>query len=73
MRPWAASRDVLSGTGIKDIREWAPSATQALRMVRRLMELRRPGVRVEDERGNPISFFKLKELADSENRQPNRR
>jgi hypothetical protein len=48
---------VVSGTGIKNMREWAPSANEALRMLRALMKLRRPGVRIEDERGNPISFF----------------
>jgi hypothetical protein len=26
----------------------------------------RPGVRVEDERGNPVSFFQLKEMAKLE-------
>jgi hypothetical protein len=62
---------VLSGTGIKDTREWAPSANDALRMVRTLMKLRRPSVRIEDERGNPISFFELKELADRESRKKN--
>jgi hypothetical protein len=30
------------------------------------MKLRRPGVRVEDERGNPVSFFQLKEMAAAE-------
>jgi hypothetical protein len=28
----------------------------------RAYELRRPAVRIEDERGNPISFFHLKEM-----------
>jgi hypothetical protein len=54
---------VLSGTGIKDSREWAPSATAALRLVRTLMKLRRPSVRIEDDRGNPVSFFQLKDMA----------
>jgi hypothetical protein len=57
---------VLSGTGIRDMREWAPSATEALRLVRTHMKLRRPGVRIEDERGNPVSFFQLKEAAELE-------
>jgi hypothetical protein len=56
---------VLCGTGIRDTREWAPSATEALRLVRVHMKLRRPAVRVEDERGNPVSFFQLKEMADA--------
>jgi hypothetical protein len=54
---------VLSGTGIRDTREWVPSATKALRIVLRHMKLRRPGVRIEDERGNPVTFFQLKEMA----------
>ena len=57
---------VLSGTGIRDTRELAPSATMALRLVRDHMKLRRPAVRVEDERGNPVSFFQLKEIAKLE-------
>lgn len=57
---------VLTGTGIKDAREWAPSASAALRLIREHVKLRRPGVRVEDERGNPVSFFQLKDMAASE-------
>jgi hypothetical protein len=38
----------------------------ALRLVRDHMKLRRPAVRVEDERGKPVSFFQLKEMANSE-------
>ena len=57
---------VLCGTGIRDTREWVPSATDALRLVRAHMKLRRPGVRIEDERGNPVSFFQLKEAAELE-------
>lgn len=53
---------VCSGTGIKEHRESAPSAAEALRLVLDHMKLRRPGVRVEDGRGNPVSFFELKEL-----------
>ena len=64
---------VLSRAGIKDTREWAPSATEALRMVRSLTRLRRRDVRVEDERGNPISLFQLKELAQSESGKPKAR
>jgi hypothetical protein len=56
----------LSGTGIRDIREWVPSATEALRLVRTHMKLRRPGVRIEDERGRTVSFFQLKEAAELE-------
>jgi hypothetical protein len=57
---------VLSGTGIRDTREWVPSATEALRLVRPHMKLRRPGVRIEDERGKFVSFFQLKEMAELE-------
>jgi hypothetical protein len=57
---------VLSGTGIRDMREWVPSATEALRLLRAHMVLRRPGVRIEDERGNPVSFFQLKEMVELE-------
>ena len=42
----------LTGAGIKDTREWVPSATEALRLVKIHVKLRRPGVRTEDERGN---------------------
>jgi hypothetical protein len=57
---------VISGTGIRDHREWAPSATEALRLVLEHMKLRRPGVRIEDRRGNPVTLFQLKALAESE-------
>jgi hypothetical protein len=62
---------VLSGTGIKDTREWVPSAATALQLVRAHMKLRRPGVRIEDERGNPVSFFQLKDMAELESRKKN--
>jgi hypothetical protein len=62
---------VLSGTGVRDMREWVPSANEALRLVKDHMKLRRPGVRVEDERGNPISFFQLKEMVALEDRRKN--
>jgi hypothetical protein len=35
-------------------------------LVRAHMKLRRPGVRIEDERGNPVSFFQLKDAAELE-------
>ena len=60
---------VLSGTGIRNTCEWVPTATEALRLVRDHMNLRRPGVRIEDERGNPVTFFQLKALAESESRE----
>jgi len=52
---------VLSETGIADNCEWANSATEAIELVRHLMKLRRPAVRIEVERGNPVSFFHLKD------------
>jgi hypothetical protein len=57
---------VISGTNIGEKREWAPTATEALRLVREHMKLRRPGVRIEDRRGNPVTFFQLKALAEAE-------
>jgi hypothetical protein len=54
---------VLSGTGIAERREGPCLAPEALERVRELMRLRRPGVRIEDERGRPVSFFELKEAA----------
>jgi hypothetical protein len=35
-------------------------------MIGVLMKLRRPSVRVEDERGNTVTFFQLKEIAARE-------
>ena len=43
---------VLSGTAIAVRREWVLSATEAVRLVLDHMKLRRPDVRIEDERGN---------------------
>ena len=42
---------------------------RSLRLVRHHMKLRRPAVRAEDERGNPVSFFQLKEMAELEARK----
>jgi hypothetical protein len=58
---------VLTGAGVKDTREWVPSATTALQLVRSYMKLRRPSVRIEDEHGNLISFLQLKGMAELEN------
>jgi hypothetical protein len=60
---------VVSGTDVGVRREWAVSATEALRLVLEHTRLRRPGVRIEDRRGNPVTFFELKELAESERRE----
>lgn len=46
--------------------------TEALRLVRTLMKLRRRGVRIEDERGNPVSFLQLKEAAEQEAKKPHK-
>jgi len=62
---------VLSGTGLRDSHEWAPSANEALRLIHQHLKLRRPGVRVEDECGNPVSFFELKDIAALEDRKEN--
>ena len=61
----------MTGTGIRDTREWAASATTALQLLRSHMKLRRPAVRIEDERGKPISFFQLKEMAELESHKKN--
>lgn len=53
---------VLSGTAIAVRREWTPSATEALRLVLDHMKLRRPGVRIEDERGNPGYVFSIEAI-----------
>jgi len=56
---------VCLGTGIREIRELAPNATEALRLILG-QKLRLPGVRVEDEYGKPVCFFELKEMARRE-------
>ena len=60
---------VLSGTGIAERRDGPSLARDALERVRELMRLRRPGVRIEDERGNPISFLALKDVAEADSRK----
>jgi hypothetical protein len=40
-------------------------------MVRTLMNLHRPGVRIEHKRGNPVTFFQLKDMAELESRKKN--
>jgi hypothetical protein len=56
---------VFSGTGIAERREGPMLAREALERVLDLMRLRRPGVRIEDEQGAHVSFFQLKEAAQS--------
>jgi hypothetical protein len=63
---------VISGTGVKDFREWVPSAAEALHVARVHMKLRRPAVRIEDERRNPVSLFELREMAGFQRRKPRR-
>jgi hypothetical protein len=62
----------LSGTAAVR-RELTPSATEALRLVREYMKLRRPGVRIEDETGNPVTVLQLVDWAKSERRDKDRR
>jgi hypothetical protein len=62
---------ILSGTGIAERRERVHSATAAMELVLQLMSLRRPGVTIEDESGNPVSFFQLKAEAAAETRKEN--
>jgi hypothetical protein len=64
---------VSSGTAVAGRRERAPSATEAVRLVRDHMKLRRPNVRIEDERGNPVSIIQLIDLAKSGGRERDRR
>jgi len=40
---------------MRNHRDWAPSATEALRLVIAFMKLRRPAIRAEDERRNPVA------------------
>jgi hypothetical protein len=54
---------VSSGTSIKGWRDRTVSATEALKLVRLHMRLRRPKVTIEDELGMPVSFYQLKEMA----------
>jgi hypothetical protein len=49
---------VLSGTAIGERRKWAPSATDALRLVLEHTKLRRPGVRIEDRRSGEGQAFR---------------
>jgi hypothetical protein len=74
--PWRGNRPpmrktftVLSGTGIRVRREFASSATEALRLFREFTQFRRLNIRIEDERGNPVTFFQLKALTESESRE----
>jgi hypothetical protein len=63
---------VISGTSIAVTRKRASSATAALRLVREHMKRRRPGVRIEDRHGNPVTFFQLKALSEAESREKDR-
>ena len=60
---------ISSGTGIKDRRDKVNSATEALKLALLHMRFRRPNVTIEDELGNPVSFFQLKDMAALENRK----
>jgi helix-turn-helix protein len=52
---------ILSGTGIAERRENPSHASETPQPVLHLMKLRRPCDRIEDERGNPVSLFQLKD------------
>ena len=56
---------------IRPQNETARSATEALELVRAHMRLRHPGLIVETEDGEELSFFQLKDLAQSETREQN--
>ena len=53
--------------------ETARSATEALELVRTHMTLRHPGLTIETGDGEELSFFQLKDLAQSESREQNAR
>jgi hypothetical protein len=57
---------VLTGTSLHPTTETATSATEALGLVRQHMRLRHPGLIIETEDGEELSFFQLKDLAQSE-------
>jgi hypothetical protein len=60
---------ISSGTSIAVKSQTVRSARKALEVVREHMRLRRPGVIIEDAEGRDISFFQLKEMAESESRR----
>jgi len=57
---------ILSGTSIHPRRETARSATEALELLREHMRLRHPNLTIETANGEELSFFQLKDLAQSE-------
>ena len=62
---------ISSGASVAIKRETVSSATKALELVREYMRLRRPAVTIEGAEGEQLSFFQLKELAESESRRKN--
>jgi hypothetical protein len=58
-------------TGVHPRTETARSATEALELVRTHMRLRHPGLIIETADGEELSFFQLKDLAQSETREQN--
>lgn len=56
---------------IRPQNEMARSATEALELVRAHMRLRHPGLIVETEDGEELSFFELRDMAQSEAREQN--
>ena len=62
---------ILSGTSLRPRSETARSATEALELVRAHMRLRHPGLIVQTGDGEQLSFFQLKDLAQSETLKQN--
>jgi hypothetical protein len=62
---------ISSGTSIAFRRETVTSATKALKVVLRHMRQRLPNVTVADADGDRLSYFQLKELAQSEGLKEN--
>ena len=59
------------GASVHPRTETAKSATEALELVRTHMRLRHPGLTIETADGEELSFFQLKDLAQSETRERN--
>jgi hypothetical protein len=58
-------------TSILKCYDIAQSATEALQLARTHMRMRRPNLIIEDEHGNSISLFELKDMAEAENGKQN--
>jgi hypothetical protein len=62
---------IRTGTEIRKSHDVARSATEALRLIRDHMRMRRPNLTIEDEDGNPITMFDLKEIAEAKEGKQN--